>query len=359
MDLEKKIENYLKESFGPAAELAEMRPAGKGTHGTAYRLKVITPEEEKRLIFKTLSPSGFGHDHFSDRARVLLLANANYNRMPKHVRAFDVVGDSPHRFVSLKEAREFYIFMEEAKGASYFSDLNIILERGSRLSGDESRAQTLAVFLARIHAKRYDEKNARTLYRRRIRDLVGHGECIMGIIDAYNGDEFTTERELVEYAEKSLSWWGRIRDRHERLCEVHGDFHPGNIWFDGDEFALLDRARGTWGEAADDLSCLSVNYLHYALKDTGSFGGPFAELFRQFIRKYLKSTGDEEILEVIQPFFAFRILVLANPRFYPHETNETRRKLMDFGHSVLETERFDINKIAEYLNRRSNRTGRG
>jgi hypothetical protein len=349
MDFQQKVENYLKESFGPAAELAEMKPVGKGTHGTAYRLKVTTPEEEKRLIFKTLSPSGFGHDHFSDRARVLLLANANYNLMPKHVRAFDVVGDSPHRFISLKEAKEFYIFMEEARGHSYFSDLNAILERGSLSSSDQDRAGRLALFLAQIHAKKYFEEDAGVLYRRRIRDLIGHGECIMGIIDAYGKVEFTTEQELVAYAEKCLPWWGKIRDRHERLCEVHGDYHPGNIWFGGDDVTLLDRARGTWGEAADDLSCLGVNYIHYAVKGTGTFRGPFAELFRQFVGEYLEKTGDEKILEVVQPFFAFRILVLANPRFYPRETDEIRRKLMNFGFSVLETERFDTQKIAEYL----------
>ena len=349
MDFKQKVENYLKESFGPAAELAEMNPVGKGTHGTAYRLKVTTPEEEKRLIFKTLSPSGFGHDHFSDRARVLLLANANYNLMPKHVQALDVVGDSPYRFVSLKEAREFYIFMEEAQGRSYFSDLNDILERGSLTPSDQGRARMLALFLAQIHAKKYAEEDAGILYRRRIRDLVGHGECIMGIIDAYGRTQFTTERELVTYAERCLPWWGKIRDKCGRLCEVHGDYHPGNIWFDGDDFTLLDRARGTWGESADDLSCLAVNYIHYAIRNTGTFSGPFAELFRQFVGQYLEKTGDEEILELIQPFFAFRILVLANPRFYPRETDENRRKLMNFGHSVLKTERFDIDKISEYL----------
>jgi len=349
MDFKQKVENYLKESFGPAAELAEMKPVGKGTHGTAYRLKVTTPEEEKRLIFKTLSPSGFGHDHFSDRARVLLLANANYNLMPKHVQALDVVGDSPYRFVSLKEAWEFYIFMEEAQGRSYFSDLNDILERGSLTPSDQGRARMLALFLAQIHAKKYAEKDAGILYRRRIRDLIGHGECIMGIIDAYGRTEFTTERELVAYAERCLPWWGKIRDKCGRLCEVHGDYHPGNIWFDGDDFTLLDRARGTWGEAADDLSCLAVNYIHYAVRNTGTFSGPFAELFRQFVGEYLEETGDEEILEVIQPFFAFRILVLANPRFYPRETDENRRKLINFGYSILETERFEVEKIPEYF----------
>jgi len=46
-----------------------------------------------------------------------------------------------------------------------------------------------------------------------------------------------------------------------------------------------------------------------------------------------------------QPFFAFRVLVIANPKFYPDDTTETKRKLIDFGLSVLETERFDTEQI--------------
>ena len=120
----------------------------------------------------------------------------------------------------------------------------------------------------------------------------------------------------------------------------------------GDDFILLDRSRGSWGEPADDVSCLSVNYIHYAVKDRGTFAGPFAELFRLFLKAYLEKTNDDGFFEVTQPFFAFRVLVLANPKFYPDDTTETKRKLIDFGLSVLETERFDIEKISEYMERK-------
>lgn len=50
--------------------------------------------------------------------------------MPKHVRATDVVGESPDRLISIKDAKEFYIFMEEAGGTPYFEDLEAILKRG-------------------------------------------------------------------------------------------------------------------------------------------------------------------------------------------------------------------------------------
>jgi len=326
-----------------------MERLGEGVHGTAYLLKFNSPPGQKRLIMKTLFHSRFGHDHYSDRAQVLLLAQANFNEMPKHVRATDVVGESQDRLISIKDAREFYIFMEEAGGVSYFEDLEAILRRGRLNDLDRERARMLARFIADVHSNRYVGEDGKTLYRRRIRDLIGHGECIMGIIDAYDAVDFTTDEELVAYAEICLQWWGKIRDRGDRLCSVHGDYHPGNIRLHGDDFVLLDRSRGTWGEAADDVSCLSMNYIHYAVKDSGTFAGPFAELFRIFLETYLEKTHDEGFFEVTQPFFAFRVLVIANPRFYPDDRTETKRKLIDFGFSVLKTSRFEPEKIADYL----------
>jgi aminoglycoside phosphotransferase (APT) family kinase protein len=93
----------------------------------------------------------------------------------------------------------------------------------------------------------------------------------MGIIDAYEHVEFTTDQALIEYAEKCLPWWGRIRDKSEQLSSVHGDYHLGNIRLQGDDFVLLDRSRGSWGEPADDGSCLTVIYIHYAIKDRETF----------------------------------------------------------------------------------------
>ena len=347
--IEIKVENYLKERFGPDAHLISMERIGEGVHGGAYLLKWAKGRVETRLIVKSLFPSGFGHDHYSDRAQVLLLAHANYNDMPKHVKAVDVLGESPVRLISLKDAREFYMIMEEAEGESYFEDLDAILKRGSLSELDMERAKRLALFLYDIHRLRYDGDAAQVLYRRRIRDLIGHGECIMGIIDAYGRTEFTTDRELTDYARKCLSWWGKIRNRSERLCRVHGDYHPGNIWFQGDDFTVLDRSRGSWGEAACDAACLGINYVYYAIKERGTCEGPFAELFRLFLKTYLEKTEDDAFFEVAQPFFAFRVLVLAHPRFYPGDTPKTKRKLLNFGHSLLETQKFDPEKVTDYL----------
>lgn len=348
MDFEKKVGLYVKEQFGPDAALTGIRRRGEGTHGTGYLLTFTLLGEERQVIMKSLSPSGFGHDHYSDRAQVLLLAHSNYNDMEKHIRSLDVVGETRDRLISMSGADEFYILMERAEGTEYFKDLDTILEQGRLQQKDREKARMLARFIAGVHGKRYAGEESKILYRRRIRDLIGHGECIMGIIDEYNGAEFTSDDELASYAEKSMSWWRRIRDMSHRLCCVHGDFHPGNIWFKDGDFNLLDRARGTWGEAADDVTCLGVNYIYYAIKERSLFNGPFAELFQIFTETYLKETGDYALLDVAPPFFAFRTLVIAHPKFYPRDTLETKKRLLSFGRSVMEDDKFHLDRINHY-----------
>lgn len=112
---------------------------------------------------------------------------------------------------------------------------------------------------------------------------------------------------------------------------------------------LLDRSRGKWGEAADDVSCLAVNYIYYAIKERGGFEGPFAELLEVFLESYLAETRDEEILKMVPPFFAFRALVIAHPRFYPDDEVAVKRKLLKFGRGVAGAERFEVERISQYI----------
>ena len=56
---------------------------------------------------------------------------------------------------------------------------------------------------------------------------------------------------------------------------------------------------------------------------------------------YLEASGDRALLDVAPPFFAFRALVLAHPRWYPHLTDSTRRALLAFATAMMAPGRFD------------------
>jgi aminoglycoside phosphotransferase (APT) family kinase protein len=146
-----------------------------------------------------------------------------------------------------------------------------------------------------------------------------------------------------------VAWRWRLKERTSRLRQVHGDFHPWNILFREDtDFTMLDRSRGEWGDPADDVACLTMNYLFFSLQRCGRLEGNFETLFRRFWSRYLEKSGDREILNVAAPFFAFRGLVMASPLWYPALPQGVRQKLFAFIQAVLETEAFDPERANDY-----------
>ncbi|HXX92820.1 MAG TPA: phosphotransferase, partial [Planctomycetota bacterium] len=213
---------------------------------------------------------------------------------------------------------------------------------------DRARTDALSDYLTDIHRKPGPDPG---LYVRRIRELLGHGECIMGLVDSYPGDHaWITSEVLRGIEERCLAWRWRLKSRTHRLRQVHGDFHPWNLLFrEGTDFTALDRSRGEWGEPADDVTCLSMNYLFFWLQSRGEGRPGLLELFRRFWARYLERSGDREILEVAAPFFAFRGLVLGSPVWFPSLAPEVRRKLFTFIRRVLELPRFDPERAEEYF----------
>jgi hypothetical protein len=343
---EVKIESVFR--LGEKKEKLEKELKGFG-YGLPYLIEFSVKGEKKSVVFETMRPEGFGHDFFSDRAQVLLWQHAAFNKLPRHVRSVDVGAFTlDNSLKSIGDCKEFFILTEKVEGQLYHHDLDRIKERKTLTSLDKDRCLALSDYLVQIHATKRD---APRFYIRRIRDLVGHGECIMGLIDSYPpGLEFISEEDLAEIEKKCVEWRWKLKRKTHRCSQVHGDYHPWNIMFrQGTDFTVLDRSRGEWGEPADDTSALSINYLFYSLQVYGRLAGPFKELFKLFWSNYLEKTGDEEMLTVIQPFYAWRGLVVASPIWYPHLTLDVREKLFNFIRNVLNTDCFDLKDVNRYF----------
>lgn len=353
------IEDYIKEVFGRSAEVKRIRELGlmpadeelKGFgYGKPYQIDVMINDDCKSVVLSSMRPeAGFGHDHFSDRAQILIWQHSTFGKLPRHVRSLDVgyfTNEGAMR--SAGDAEEYFILMDKVGGAEYFKDLDRIKNTGVLDNLDVARAEALSDFLAEIHEVRW---NNPSLYTRRIRDLIGHGELIMGLIDSYPSDfEFFSTDAFLKLEKRCVDWRYNLKNRYYRLCVVHGDYHPWNVMFkDGLDFTVLDRSRGEYGEAADDVTAMSINYLFYSIQKYGKLSMEFKTLFNTFIRNYLDKTGDEELLEVVQPFYAFRGLVVASPLWYPHLDSEVRVKLFNFVQNVLEIEMFDYKEVNSLL----------
>jgi hypothetical protein len=343
---EVKIESVSR--LGEKKEKLEKKLKGFG-YGIPYLIEFSVKDEKKSVVFETMRPEGFGHDFFSDRAQVLLWQHSAFNKLERHVRSIDVGAfTSNHSLKSLGDCTEFFILTEKIEGQLYHQDLDRIKKQKSLTQLDKKRCLALSSYLVQIHATK---KDVPRFYTRRIRDLIGHGEGIMGLIDSYpSGLDFISGEELAEIEKKCVEWRWKIKDKSHRCSQVHGDYHPWNVMFrQGTDFTVLDRSRGEWGEPADDTSAMSINYIFYSLQTYGELTGPFEELFHLFWKNYLEKTGDEEMLTVIQPFYAWRGLVVASPVWYPNLPFNVRKSLFNFIRNVLNTDYLDLKSINSYI----------
>ncbi len=317
-------------------------------YGKPLRVAIREPSGLRRyLVFRTASPNEFGHDRRSDRADELLLAYDLFGRIPGHVRALDVGAIDPGgRLVSLRDAGEFYLVTDFAEGTLYAEDLRRVAREGAVRPLDLARCDALAAFLARLHAEKVKDPAA---WRRAVRDLLGHGEGIFGMVDGYpeNTPAAPTER-LRHIEERCLAWRWALRGRTQRLARTHGDFHPFNLVFrdaapavDPTCFAALDASRGGMGDPADDVTALTVNYVFFALEHRGAWARGLGVLWRRFWKGYLSASGDEGVLASAPPYLAWRALVVASPRFYPHLSPPARDAILGLAERALAGDRFD------------------
>ncbi len=359
MQLNKKhLRNYLEKLYNQKINILKIKTLGSGCHGSAFliefeiKFEFKNNPEIKRVVLKTLEGSiGLGHNHFSDRAQSLLWANDTFNKLPKHVKAIDAAGISDDEIISIGKAKEFFLLMEEAKGVDYSYDLRSMKNKDSLDEADIIKIKQLTKYLADIHSVKYTGIDAKILYWRKLRDTIGHGECLMGVLDNYpEAVEFTDYSEMAKIEKKCVDWRAKLKPMYHRICQIHGDFHRGNVWFSTNEdFTILDRSRGEYGDAADDVTAFTINYIFSSIIHHGKLKGAYEEALRLFYEQYLKLTGDYEILKVLALFYAFRGVVVANPMFYPDITENHRRKVFNLVHGVLDAEEFNIDEVNDYI----------
>ncbi|MEP6860334.1 MAG: phosphotransferase [Deltaproteobacteria bacterium] len=285
---------------------------------------------DRELVWHGVSANAFGHDRRADRFAEVIGAYDDFAEIPRHVQAIDV-GAVAHdgALVSLCEAGEPYLITSYARGTVYAGELRRIAAVREVTARELARLDTLALYLAGLHTPIAD---GAVRYRRAIRDLVGSGEGIYGMVDGYPPGLASARLRAIE--EQCAGWRWRLRERETRLTRTHGDFHPFNIVFDDDTPAFLDASRGACGDPADDLTALAINFLLFAADDPPAWRS-LGVMWRHWWATYLGHRDDPDLLAVAPPFLAWRTLVVCNPHFYPKLGERGRDLLLGFCEDVL------------------------
>jgi hypothetical protein len=224
------------ERLMPGATLLAVKPFGVdegeedlGTHkgigyGSPLRLTVRAGDgSQHTLVFHTAQADQFGHDRRADRAAEMLLGFDRFGGIPGHVKALDVgaITRDGARLISLAEAGEFYLLTSYAEGHLYADELRQIAKRGALEPRDMEHAETLARQLVTMHREKIDDPRR---YQRAVRDLVGSGEGVFGLVDAYGSDVPGAPPQRISAIEdRCVEQRRRLRGRSGRLSRIHGD----------------------------------------------------------------------------------------------------------------------------------------
>jgi hypothetical protein len=336
----------VRELGGEAMGEAALKQFG---YGHPFLVSYRVHGREERLVFHYIRRNAFGRERADDRVAAVWLDFNTFSRLPYHVPAVDMVMQTKEgKIASIESAKELFLVTAFCPGHPYADDLVRIRDEGELHPLDIQRVDRLAACLVEIHEVKHDDP---MLWRRRLRDLIGHGEGIMGLTDSYPKDApSASASDLRAIEEEANRWRWRLKPMSHRLSRVHGDFHPFNVIFaQGDQLYLLDRSRGEWGEPADDVSCMSINYVFFSLQRSGRLEGAFQELHDRFWERYLQLRPDTVLSEVIQPWFAWRALVLASPLWYPTISEDVRTRMLNFGRRVMSSESYDYRQVNHYL----------
>jgi len=300
-------------------------------HSRVWRVGFLDRDARRRsVIVRSPVSMADGDQHVANRLRHALWQFEAFNRLPHHARAYAVGAlGADGRHVDLGGVRDPFILEEDVPGRDLMSDL-----WDGTVADDRVRRELLACarLLREVHRRELPDGAD---YRRSLREYTVR---YCRLLDTFAEGSAFVARHGEAVTRSAMRWYWRLRGRRERLCVIHGDFHPGNILFRDGDICVIDRKHLEFGDPNEDVAPLVVNLLVAALARHGRLTEVHVAQLRDFFAEYLRGGVNADYAEFFPPFVLTRLLVLANPDWYALEGG-VRERIWGFAAEVCELDR--------------------
>ncbi len=303
--------------------VSEPGPSALKAHGmtTSIELELEDPSGSTRYFLKVPDESLYGEVLAADRERELAWRLEGYQLFPGHAGCLAIGEFDPAGKPMLRGNARSFVIEEWVPGEPLWQRLLAYADDADRERVDSDVVQ-LARHLGRIHVPIEGEQ--RTLYARALRDTLI--TPVLRLLDAYDRDE-PSEEQRPDFEMGFISWYARLRERGDRLRRVHHDYHPWNIFIDGDDVKVIGARLPGYGEPSDDVASILANFLWFSYLTLGDFGGVYEWAFDRFIEQYVEVSEDASCCTYASPFLAKRLLVFLNRVYYPDVPAHVREHL--------------------------------
>lgn len=204
-------------------------------------------------------------------------------------------------------------------------------DKGSKLLADTLRSlddlepQQIAQDVFNWLEKKHSPTSAPSDYY--FRELIGGTYGILATVDFHSMDWFNQnlQEQFINY---SLRWRTYLLSRP--MVNIHGDFHPWNIFYDPltRKIDVTGALHTPFGAPEDDWCCLAVNLALGAFEQNSNpnnfLSHPQWKILEMLERLYARNS-----IEWASGFFCgWRLMILANPRIFPNRSQEIREVLV-------------------------------